>query len=59
VAKAYRDAARECYGGEDLNIDEDARLSVGEHHPRGGAWVQAWVWIEQSWMEDELTEEQP
>jgi hypothetical protein len=37
----YREAAKECWTDDDLEIDEDAKVSAGE----GGAWVQAWVWV--------------
>jgi len=37
----YRDAANERWGRGDIQIDDDAALSVGDC----GAWVQAWVWV--------------
>lgn len=33
--------ARDEYACDEVNIDEDALLSIGD----GGAWVQAWVWV--------------
>jgi hypothetical protein len=38
----YRDAATELWSKDSLQIDEDSTVSVGE----GGAWVQAWVWVD-------------
>jgi len=35
------DMARAMYQENDIEIDDDAKISVAE----GGAWVQAWVWI--------------
>lgn len=32
--------AREAYGSEDIEIDDDARAS----RPDDGVWVSAWVW---------------
>lgn len=37
----YRTRARELYGDEDLDIDTDAKVSVGDD----GVWVAAWVWV--------------
>jgi len=33
--------AREEYGGEDIEIDENAAASRGDD----GVWVAAWVWL--------------
>lgn len=35
-------AAREAYGDDECEIDDDAQVSEGE----GGTWVAAWVWVE-------------
>lgn len=34
-------AARDIYQNDDLEIDDDARLSVADN----GVWVQAWIWV--------------
>ena len=34
--------AQRCYGGDDIQIDHNARCSVVDN----GFWVQAWVWLE-------------
>jgi hypothetical protein len=36
-----REMAREEYGSDEIEIDDDAIVSVGE----GGAFVAAWVWV--------------
>lgn len=38
---AYRDAAEEQYGSDEIEIDSDAVVSIGED----GAFIQAWVFI--------------
>jgi hypothetical protein len=38
----YRRQARDLYTNDDIDIRPDAEVSVKGH----GAWVQAWVWIE-------------
>jgi hypothetical protein len=40
----YRDAAIEIWAQENLEIDDDAKISSGEN----GAWVGAWVWVSRS-----------
>ena len=40
-----RDAAREIYGDDDIQIDDDAKISNENPEKDGGAWVQAWVWV--------------
>lgn len=44
---AYRNTARDFYGNDDLEIDDNAIVS---HVQDGfvGAWVAAWVWISES-----------
>ena len=37
----YREAARDEYGNDEIEIDDDAKVSPSEH----GAFVQAWVWV--------------
>jgi hypothetical protein len=39
---AYRKKARIEYGSEDIEVDNDAKVSG---IPEEGAWVQAWVWV--------------
>lgn len=39
-----RDAAREMYGSDSVQIDEDARVVRADEG--GHAWVQAWVIVE-------------
>lgn len=34
-------AARDLYGTDDIEIDDDAKLSTTDD----GVWVQAWVWV--------------
>lgn len=52
VVEAYREAAKRIHEVEGLvEIDElDAVVSLSEDHGAGGAYVQAWVWVD----EDEL-----
>lgn len=40
--KAIRDAARDIYESDDIQIDADAVVSESED----GAFVQAWVWVD-------------
>jgi len=42
IDERYRGAAREYHASTDLQIDDHAIVSHGEN----GAWVQAWVWID-------------
>ena len=37
----YRQWAREDYGCDDIEIDDDARIAVANE----GVWVAAWVWV--------------
>jgi hypothetical protein len=39
--EAYRAQAREIYGSDDIEIDDDAKESASPE----GAFVQAWVWV--------------
>lgn len=42
-AKApYREQAKHQWQRDELEIDDDATVSISEN----GAWVQAWVWVE-------------
>lgn len=41
TTEAERDRARRLYGGDDIQIDDDARASRTDE----GIWVQAWVWV--------------
>lgn len=41
VENMFRDTAIDMYGSDDVNIDADAVVSIGEY----GAFVQAWVWV--------------
>ena len=42
--KRYRKKARESWGKqEDIEVDNDAQVSLAD----GGAYVQAWVWVEE------------
>lgn len=34
--------ARAQYGSDEIEVDDDAKLSHGDD----GTWVQAWVWLE-------------
>lgn len=40
----YRSSATELWASDNLQVDQDATVSVGE----GGAWVHAWVWVSDS-----------
>ena len=44
---AWRKLAKDQYQDDDLEINEDAKVSVADD-PDGevGAWVQAWVWVD-------------
>ena len=44
-----REQARKLYGSDEVEFDEDAKVS---HLNSGAAWVQAWVWV----PEKELTQ---
>ena len=41
IDEKYREEARQAYAIDDLQIDADAEVSIGEH----GAYVQAWVFV--------------
>ena len=41
----YRQAADECWGSDEIDIDDDAVVSAGSDH---GAYVAAWVWVDDS-----------
>lgn len=42
-------AARAQYGDEGrIEVDDSARVSRAEGNHEGGAYVQAWVWVEDS-----------
>ena len=49
--KRYRRIATKFWSDDDLEIDVDAAVSVGDI----GAWVQAWVWV----SNDEAAIEKP
>jgi hypothetical protein len=36
-----RNTARELYGSDDIEIDDDAKISEADK----GTWVAAWVWV--------------
>jgi hypothetical protein len=38
---AFIEAARNIYQNDDIEIDDDAKLSETDD----GAWVSAWVWV--------------
>ena len=48
----YRDAATRIYATttDDIEVDADATVSTGCDE---GAWVQAWVWVYDSQIEEE------
>jgi hypothetical protein len=39
--KQLREKARERYGSDSVQVDEDADFSESDE----GTWVQAWVWV--------------
>jgi hypothetical protein len=39
--KAFIEAARNIYQNDDIEVDDDAKLSETDD----GAWVSAWVWV--------------
>lgn len=39
--KIYRDFARDNYGTDEVQVDEDAVFSDAEE----GVWVEAWLWV--------------
>lgn len=43
--------ARNIHTSDDLEIDDEPELSIGE----GGIWVAAWVWVSVDTEEEELT----
>lgn len=40
-AAAYVAKARKAYASDDVEIDDNPRISTAD----GGMWVQAWVWV--------------
>jgi len=48
LAIAGRDAAREEYANDDIEIDDCVMVSVGD----GGVWVSAWVWVDDDQLQD-------
>lgn len=57
---AYRRFARQQMTGNELEVDEFAKVSIGDN----GAWVASWVWVpreevEPGWDEDEDDEDAP
>ncbi len=38
-------AARGLYQSDDIEIDDNAKLSRAEGNPDDGAFLQAWVWV--------------
>jgi hypothetical protein len=45
--------AREMYASDDIEIDDDAKVSEGD----AGAFVQAWVWVPRPEQDSTTTEE--
>lgn len=43
-------AARDWHQCDEIEIDDDAKVSIAE----GGYWVQAWVWVQAEWSEEEV-----
>jgi len=41
----YIAAARELFGSDDVEVDDDAKLSEVDEVGERGAWVSAWVWV--------------
>lgn len=46
----YRAAARRMYDGDDCDIDEDAKVNIGDEP---GAYVQCWVWVPDDCCDEE------
>lgn len=43
----YRRQAQTQYGCDEIEIDDNAKVSIGEEPEEvGGAFVQAWVWVD-------------
>lgn len=38
---AYRDRAREMYGSDEIEVDDDAAFSEADEH----VWVQGWLYV--------------
>jgi hypothetical protein len=49
VADKYIEVARNTYQNDDIEIDDNARLSEVDGE---GAWVSAWVWVAKCEVED-------
>jgi hypothetical protein len=47
--KKYIEVARSIYQNDDIEIDDDAKLSDVDGE---GAWVSAWVWVAKGEVED-------
>ena len=45
---AYSSKAREIWVDVDLEIDDDAKVSISDD----GAWVAAWVWVDKHDVEE-------
>lgn len=50
----YRSEADRLYASDDVEIDDEARISRDEEG--AGAWIQAWVWV--SAPSNELSDEE-
>lgn len=50
----YRKFARETYASNnEVDIDPRAVVSVSEDTSGGGAWVAAWVWVDEASIAEE------
>jgi len=42
----YRELAMQQYADDDVMIEDDAVVSISDGAIGHGAWVQAWVWVQ-------------
>lgn len=49
TAERARELARQTYGSDEVEIDDDAVISKGDN----GVFVQAWLWIDEEEDEDD------
>ena len=46
--------ARAFWASDDIEFDEDARVSIPDDSAKAGAWVQGWVWVQSLEPEDSI-----
>ena len=54
VYDRYVEMARKKYGSDDIEIDEDVSVSTAEDG--SGAWVRAWLWVDEGMINETQTD---